>query len=239
MADRKRQTGDSPRPAPVGRDGYERATARLKRRADFDLDALLDEDLDTLLGHPLGPTAACLSVGEVADFLEPDRDARLGAERVAAIQVHLAECDVCRADLELYQRFVSSAEARARAAAADGPVHLVDSRVDEPVDIDARDPGNVTLTVVMRSRGEQPPVEPRSLNVRGALRGRSRSLRRLATGDPEREAAYEVSLRVEPVDLPKLEEAPVLDWLKFEGELEDGRTFSSRSLVHLRQAAAG
>jgi hypothetical protein len=229
---------------PVGRKSYEQATERLRRRGDLDVDALLAEDPETLLGRPLGPTPACLSIGEVADFLEPDRDARLGAERVAAIQVHLTECDVCRADAELYQRFVSSAEARARAAATHGPIHLVESRIDDPVDIDANDPENVTLTVVMRSRGAEAPVEPRSLHVRGALRGRSRSLRRLAatttaTDDPEREVAYEVNLEVEPVALPRLEEAPVLDWLKLEGELEDGGTFSTRSLVHLRQAIAG
>jgi hypothetical protein len=88
---------------PVGLREYEAAKSHLSKNSGFDFDTFLEEiRAGTLFDEPLGPSAHCLSVSQIAECVEAvgSRGESVGEK---AVNTHLGNCDVCRENVAAYR----------------------------------------------------------------------------------------------------------------------------------------
>jgi hypothetical protein len=88
---------------PVGLREYEAAKSHLRRNSGFDFDSFLEEvRAGKLFEEPLGPSAKCLSVNQIADYVAAVKGKRSTAE-VRAVETHLGSCNTCSENVRVYR----------------------------------------------------------------------------------------------------------------------------------------
>lgn len=224
----------------VGRAEIEEALAWARSRFGSEvLERFESLDPQALLNEPLGITDVCLSINEVAAFLESDGERGLSATRLSEVRHHLAECDLCQDNLHLYESLKARNEGlRDPQHAGDvGPeisVHLYEP--EGPIDCDA-DEIEFLLTASGGLPGTSTDIDPESLKLEGhLLESRDYTLSRLST-DPWILADVAYSVRFRP-DFNRRQlrrtAMPICDWVRLEGRTTAGEPFFARSLLCLQ-----
>jgi hypothetical protein len=189
---------------PVGPDEVERAREYLRSRVDVDVDSFLaHRSTVSIFEEPLGKTPECLSVNDVADFVEKHK---LSMPK----RLHVAACADCRQSVATYRRAVASDW---DPFTRNIKIHKAD-RIWLPKGAD--------FFLILTNNAEQEllgQLDPASILVTGAIEAAGCRLDRLDA--KQFNATEAVALRFDKYSLKmpisKTSNTPVADWLEVSG----------------------
>jgi hypothetical protein len=219
---RASKTGERVEPTgPVGTEEIAKAREYLRTKAEVDIDQFLTHRANvSIFEQPLGNTKHCLSVSDVAGFVERNE---LDLNRRA----HLAKCEECRVAVATYRR----------AAADDWDPFTQSVAIYKAHEI--RLPKGADFFLILTNKAENrvlQQLDPHSISVTGAIE--AADCTRIDSLDAKQFNATEaVALRFKDysVNLPekKLTTPPIADWLTVSGQA-DGMKVHKQALVCLQ-----
>jgi hypothetical protein len=211
-AERREPTG------PVGPEEIAKARDYLRTKAAVDIDQFLAHRATaSIFEQPLGSTKFCLSVSDVADFVERNR---LDLKRRA----HLAKCEECRVAVATYRR----------AAADDWDPFTQSVNIYKAHEI--RLPKGADFFLILTNKAGNrvlQQLDPQSVSVTGAIK--AANCTRIDPLDAKQYDATEaVALRFDGYSVNHPEKnptsAPFADWLTVSGQA-DGVKVHKQALV--------
>jgi hypothetical protein len=222
----------------VGRKEAAAALEYLRAHSRVDLDHFLaNADAATLLASPLGPTDQCLSVDDVAEYVESETKSISRARR-QELEKHLAACRDCRANADLYERLLR----RSTEEAAEPDATALEIEILHPDEIAVPAESEDEVELVLLARGldlaKALTIDADSLILRSDfITARARSLKRLSKPmEYGARAAFAARFHVDWTKLHGVGEPELCDWVQLEGKTVSGVAFSTRSLLCFKKS---